>query len=112
MKKSAIFNLYMRQNQMKGSLEEIIREINRNEKLIEILNRASDEEKETVDMKNFTDTVQKQVDNFKEQKTKMEMMIDKTDEVIKLYESDKEKFAPLINSILVSFGFEEADAKD
>lgn len=112
MKKSAIFNLYVRLEQIERSVEQIIIEINRNNKFIEILNRASDEEKESIELKKFTDTIKQQVDSYYEQKDKMQKMVDKTKEVIKLYESDKEKFEPIINSLLISFGFEETDTKD
>lgn len=112
MKKSAIFNLYVRKEQIQKSVEQIIVEINRNNKIIEILNRASDEEKETVELKKFTDTIKQQVDSYYEQKDKMEKMIENTNKVIKLYEADKEKYETLINDLLVSFGFEETDTKE
>ena len=112
MKKSAIFNLYVRKEQIQKSVEQIIVEINRNNKIIEILNRASDEEKETIELKKFTDTIKQQVDSYYEQKDKMEKMIENTNKVIKLYEADKEKYETLINDLLVSFGFEETDTKD
>lgn len=112
MKKSAIFNLYVRKEQIQKSVEQIIVEINRNNKIIEILNRASDEEKETIELKKFTDTIKQQVDSYYEQKDKMEKMIENTNKVIKLYEADKEKYETIINDLLVSFGFEETDTKD
>lgn len=112
MKKSAIFNLYVRKEQIQKSVEQIIVEINRNNKIIEILNRASDEEKETIELKKFTDTIKQQVDSYYEQKDKMEKMIENTNKVIKLYEADKEKYETLINDLLVSFGFEETDTKE
>ena len=112
MKKSAIFNLYVRKEQIQKSVEQIIVEINRNNKIIEILNRASDEEKETIELKKFTDTIKQQVDSYYEQKDKMEKMIENTNKVTKLYEADKEKYETLINDLLVSFGFEETDTKD
>ena len=109
MEKSAIFNLYIRKQQIEASVEQVIVEINRNEKIIEILNRASDEEKESTELKKFTDTIQQQVDSYYTQKDKMNGMIENTDKVIKLYESDKEKYEDVINSLLLSFGFEETE---
>lgn len=112
MKKSAIFNLYVRKEQISKSVEQIIAEINRNKKIIEILNRASDEEKKSTELEKFIKTIQEQVDSYYEQKDKMEKMIENTNKVIKLYESDKEKYDSLINTLLVSFGFEETDTKE
>lgn len=109
MEKSAIFNLYIRKQQIEASVEQVIVEINRNEKIIEILNRASDEEKESTELKKFTDTIQQQVDSYYTQKDKMNGMIENTDKVIKLYETDKEKYEDVINALLLSFGFEETE---
>lgn len=107
--KSAVYNLYIRKTQMEQSLVQLNTEVERNTKIIEILNRASDEEKEKLELSKFTDAIQKQVDAYLEQKTKMEKMIDLNSKVIELYESDKDKYEEVINNILVSFGFEEAD---
>lgn len=107
--KSAIYNLYIRKTQMEQSLAQLDTEVERNTKIIEILDRASDEEKEKLELKKFTDAIHQQVDAYIEQKTKMEKMISLNSRVLELYESDKDKYEEIINCILVSFGFEEAD---
>lgn len=110
--KSAIYNLYIRKMNMEQSLEQLNIEIDRNNNIIDILNRATDEEKEKLELKKFTDTISQQVDSYVEQKSKLEKMIELNSKVISMYESDKEKYKEIINSLLVSFGFEEADEEE
>ena len=109
MEKSAVYNLYIRKVQMEQSIEQLKNEVNRNNKIVEILNRASDKEKESLELKKFTDAINDQVNNYNEQIEKMQKMVDLNNEVISIYESDKDKFEEIINKLLLSFGFEEAE---
>lgn len=109
--KSAIYNLTIRKTQMEASLEQLDKDVNRNNKIIEILNRASDEEKKDLELDKFTKTIQEQIDSCAEQRTKLVNMIDRNNKVLDALKDDKSSEA-ILNDLLVSFGFEEAETKD
>lgn len=109
--KSAIYNLTIRKTQMETSLEQLDKDVNRNNKIIEILNRASDEEKKDLELNKFIDEIQKGIDNCTEQRTKLVNMIDRNNKVLDAIKNDNSSEA-VLNDLLVSFGFEEAETKD
>lgn len=102
---SIIYALYERQDQMKSTLSQLDKEIARNEGIIEVLNRASEEEQKKLDIVSFTKTVQEQIDAYKSQRAKFQAMIDNTNKALSLYESDKDKYKEMLETILYSFGF-------
>lgn len=109
--KSAIYNLTIRKTQMEASLEQLDKDVNRNNKIIEILNRASDEEKKDLELDKFTKTIQEQIDSCAEQRTKLVNMIDRNNKVLDALKDNKSS-ETILNDLLVSFGFEEAETKD
>lgn len=112
MKKSAIFNLYARRDQMKEALTKIEEDSVRNEKFVELLGKASEEDKKKYEIDSFINQVKEQNKSYEEQKEQMKEMINKTEEIISLYESDKNKYESLLNTILISFGCKEAEVKE
>jgi prefoldin subunit 5 len=109
--KSAIYNLTIRKTQMEASLEQLDKDVSRNNKIIEILNRASDEEKKDLELDKFTKTIQEQIDSCSEQRVKLVNMIDRNNKVLDALKDDKSSEI-ILNDLLVSFGFEEAETKD
>lgn len=109
MKTSAIYNLYERKNSLQSTIEQMEAEIKRNEGIIDVLNRASDKEKKDLEIDEFVKKIQEQVDNFRTQKDKLQKMLNLNDAVIKMYEDNKEQYELILNSVLTSFGFEEAE---
>lgn len=112
MKKSAIFNLYARRDQMKEALTKIEEDSARNAKFVELLDKASEEDKKKYEIDSFIDSVKEQNKSYEEQKEQMKEMIRNTEEIISLYESDKSKYESLLNTILISFGCKEAEVKE
>lgn len=102
---SIIYALYERRDQMKSTLSQLDKEIARNEGIIAVLNRASKKEQEDLDIASFTKTVNEQIKSYKDQRVKFQTMIDNTDKVISLYESNKEQYKEMLEDLLYSFGF-------
>lgn len=109
--KSAIYNLTIRKNQMETSLEQLDKDVNRNHKIIEILNRASDEEKKDLELDKFINEIQRGIDNCTEQRAKLVNMIERNNKVLEALKNDKSS-EKILNNLLVSFGFEEAETKN
>lgn len=102
---SIIFALYERLDQMKSTLSQLDKEIIRNEGIVAVLNRASEQEQKDLDIASFTKTVNEQIDSYKNQRNKFQSMIDNTSKVISLYESNKEQYKEILEDLLYSFGF-------
>lgn len=97
---------------MKEALTKIIEDSDRNEKFIELLDKASEEDKKKYEIDSFIKQVKDQNKSYEEQEKQMSEMIAKTEEIISLYESDKEKYEDFLNTILISFGCKTAEVKD
>lgn len=97
---------------MKEALTKIEEDSARNAKFVELLDKASKEDKKKYDIDSFINQVKEQNKSYKEQEKQMKEMISKTEEIISLYESDKSKYENLLNTILVSFGCKEAEVKE
>lgn len=111
MNKSAIYNLYERKDSLKNTIDQINVEIERNEGVIEVLNRASEKEKEDLKINEFISKIKEQVTNFKTQRDKLQKMLNLNNTVIKMYEDNKDQYKMILNDTLVSFGFEEEESK-
>lgn len=100
-----IYNLYERLDSLKNTLGQLDVEIERNQKVVNLLNEASEEDKKKYEIDQFINTVNKQINSYKEQRETIKQMIDDTSEIISLYEKDKEKYEDILNIVLKSFGY-------
>lgn len=109
---SAVFNLYERLDEMKNTLIEVTKSVERDEFVLSLLEKATKEEIEFYQLNIFMDSVKSQINSFKTQKEKLDKMLVDTMDVIDLYEKDKETYEPIITSLLTSFGYPTDEVKE
>lgn len=102
---ASIANLYSRKAEMEKTFSQIDEEIERNNFVISLLNRAENEQKKRYEIDKFIDTIQKQVDSYVEQKAKLQSMYDCTCDTIRMYETNREDTEYLLDTVLRSLGF-------
>lgn len=104
---SAVFNLYERLDEMKKTLDELDKNIERDSFVLSLLNNATEEDIKKYELNIFMDSVKTQIETFKTQREKLDKMICDSSKVLELYESDKDTYNFIITKLLTSFGFSE-----
>lgn len=104
---SAVFNLYERLDEMKKTLDELDKNIERDSFVLSLLNNATEEDIKKYELNIFMDSVKTQIETFKTQREKLDKMICDSSKVLELYESDKDTYNLIITKLLTSFGFSE-----
>lgn len=107
---SAVFNLYERLDEMKKTLDELDKNIERDSFVLSLLNNATEEDIKKYELNIFMDSVKTQIETFKTQREKLDKMICDSSKVLELYESDKDTYNLIITKLLTSFGFSEDES--
>lgn len=107
---SAVFNLYERLDEMKKTLDEVDKNIERDSFVLSLLNNATEEDIKKYELNIFMDSVKTQIEAFKTQREKLDKMICDSSKVLELYESDKDTYNLIITKLLTSFGFSEDES--
>lgn len=107
---SAVFNLYERLDEMKKTLDEVDKNIERDSFVLSLLNNATEEDIKKYELNIFMDSVKTQIETFKTQREKLDKMICDSSKVLELYESDKDTYNLIITKLLTSFGFSEDES--
>lgn len=109
MTSKAIYNLYERIDSMTNTADQMLKEVERNNAIIELLEKAEKKEKEELEIESFIKVIKDQVKSYEDQYKRLIMMIENTKKVIDKYENNVNLYGELIDDLLTSFGYEKAD---
>lgn len=109
MTSKAIYNLYERIDSMTNTANQMLKEVERNNAIIKLLEKAEEEEKKELEIESFIKVIKDQVKSYEDQYKRLITMIENTKKVVTKYEDDSDSYSEIIDDLLTSFGYEKAD---
>lgn len=109
MTSKAIYNLYERIDSMTNTVNQMQKEVKRNNAIVALLDAAGKDEKDELDIESFIGVIKEQVESYENQYKRLVEMIDNAKKALEIYENNPDLYGEIIDYLLVSFGYEKAD---